>query len=1089
MSWVTITILGRKAVSDNKSTANLKRSQLAIGLCVIVISFGFSNFGQAETKKSKPKGSTTAAQAKPRTVGDLLKGIERRSEKVNFTKSKSALPNTKLGPAPTKVNLREVKPPSSNRLYYEEGTDEAQLEQVTDEGINQLFNLTKRYSKSTKRGELWLRLAEMYVEKSRLIEFRLINDHDAKMQSYQDGKLKKRPKLDLSPAMAYNKKAVQLYEWFLRDFPTDPKVDQALFFLGYNYFEMNEAKKGQEYYVRLTKEFPNSLYVSESNFALGEYHFESERWKESLVYYERVAEQKSSRLYTFALYKMAWSYYKLNQSKKGLNYIEQVVFEGRKSKGQKDASIGGVSRIRLATEAIKDLIVFFAEAGDYKTSRAYFEEVVGQKSAAANLARLAQFYADTGNREAARFVFSDLIDQEPNSLRAHDYQYAIVKMYGSSGGAQGFRAELFNWIEQYGPGSSWQRVNSGEKEALRKANELMEGLLRNHVLLQHQTAQNSRTKSSQQSARSGYELYFNTFKGLAKNDEMHFFYGELLFDMDDFALAAEHYAWVIENTPDSPYFQKALLNSLLAYEKRLPNENKIKELVGTSTEPIEFPPAVSAFEKVAFKFMERAPKSESVVAVRYRLGALYYLFNQFDKAMPLLQEIVKKHPKTEYAKHAANHMLDIFNLKKDYAGLQSAANDILAIPELAKSGVGEQIRDIKLKTDFKLAKELEDKKDFAGSARAYEDFASRNRASDLSPAALFNAAVNYERAGDLVKAIAMYSAVSGFKGKPTQTLVTKSNKFLPALYEKTGQYARAAQLFEAYARQNPKDALAEEYHYNAAVIFDGMNSYASAIKNYEDYFAKARGKDRIESLFLVAKIYERSGQTAKAIAQYEKYVNSGSSNAAGVIEAHFTIAKLHEVAGRKPVADKWYTKTVLLQRRLAQSTKAVGASYAAEAKFKLVYKTYEELVAIRIPASPAKQGEAVQKKLALINRLKDQLKAVIAYDDAYQVVAALSLQGQALQHLYSAIAASPRPPGLKPEELKQYEAGIQGIASPFRDQALEVYRTAIARGHDLQGYNESLLVALKNASVLSGKPDPTLGTVVIETKVPDGMEL
>jgi soluble cytochrome b562 len=155
----------------------------------------------------------------------------------------------------------------------------------------------------------------------------------------------------------------------------------------------------------------------------------------------------------------------------------------------------------------------------------------------------------------------------------------------------------------------------------------------------------------------------------------------------------------------------------------------------------------------------------------------------------------------------------------------------------------------------------------------------------------------------------------------------------------------------------------------------------------------------------------------------------------------------------------------------------------------LVSKTYDELLSIRIPANPAAQGAAVQKKLSILNRLKDELKTVVAYDDAGQIVAALARQGQALQHMYMAISDAPIPKGLKPEELKQYKDGVQKIAEPFKSQAIEAYRTAIQRGHELQGYNEFLLVALKNLSQLTDDKDAGSNTKVILTKVPDWMGL
>lgn len=288
---------------------------------------------------------------------------------------------------------------------------------------------------------------------------------------------------------------------------------------------------------------------------------------------------------------------------------------------------------------------------------------------------------------------------------------------------------------------------------------------------------------------------------------------------------------------------------------------------------------------------------------------------------------------------------------------------------------------------------------------------------------------------------------------------------------------------------NPKDPVAEGYHYNAAVIYDGMNAYTAAVKNYELYFQKHRGRDKFEVLFLIAKIYERTNQKDKAISQYNNYIMSGTNNAAGIIEAHYTIAKLHEKLGRIKVTEEWWEKTVAVQRRLGPKNNNVGASFAAEGKFKLVSKIYNELVAIRIPANPARQAEAVKLKLGLTNRLKDQLKSVIAYDDGAQIVAALSLQGQALQHMYNAILTSPVPGGLKPEELKQYQEGEKKIADPFKEQAIETYTTALQRGHELQGYNNYLKVAAKNLNLLKGNTEQVTDAKAMLTQLPDWMDL
>lgn len=1022
------------------------------------------------------------------TVGDLLKRIEANTKKVQFSKTQSALPKVKKTAPPTPMaheNLLKIKPPSRSSLYYEEGTNEAALEKITDQGINQLYKLSQQFKTSKRRGELWLRLAELYVEKARLIEYRLQQVYDAKLHEFQTGKTKKKPSLDLHASQDYNRKAVQLYEWFLRDFPKDPKIDQALFFLGYNYFELEQAEKGKDFYKRLTNEFPRSSYVEESNFALAEYYFDREKWSDALKYYEAVANNKRARLYSFALYKLAWCQYKTGKVKEALLSLEKVIRAGRVAKGSQDSSASGVGRIRLATEAQKDLVVFYAESGTAANAKAYFEEIAGGKATFGLLEKLAYYYTDTGNREGARYIFRELIQERPNAPKAYDYQYQIVSMYTSTDKGEVFKAELYNWIQNYSPDSEWARANAKDKDLIAKAHQLIETTLRNHVLQMHQTAQNSRVPQAQKNAKAGYELYFQTFKEGAHLDEMHFFYGELLFDMGEYDLAASHYALVAENFPKSKYYEKAVLNTVLAREKALPKEEELKKNVGDRVEAIAFNQNIKGFETAAIRYVKTFPKGENVPAIKYKLGALYYYHNQFDKALESFNDIIKQYPKSQYAQYSANLTLDIFNLRKDYGGLEKAGKEILNNPDLANSSVGAEVKGVLRRAEFKKAQDLEAQKDYAGAAASYEEFVKKNPSSELGFSAAYNAAVNYERAGDLGKAISMYGVVIADKSNKNDKLKKDSSRFIAALYERTGQYQRAAEAFENYAAKNAKDKEATAMWYNAAVIRDGMNSYTAALNDYVKYTDKARYTEKFEAIFLQAKLWERRGNITRAQDLYKQYYDARPKNASQLIEAAYMVATIHAKKNHKSDAEDWFKKVIYQQKHLSTAENPVGASYAAEAKYMFVAKTFDDLRAIHIPANPAKQARAVQEKLAMLNKLKEQLKEVIRYDDAYQVVNSLALIGQAYQHMAASIYNVPLPKGLDAEGMKQYKAGVDKVAQPFTDEAIKNYEAAIEKGFKLEGYNEGLKSAERELGRLKKDRFQDFGEKTASTKVTD----
>ncbi len=1029
------------------------------------------------TKAAKTSSKAAAKSTKPvhgQTIGEVLKNIERKSRDMDIKKTSQALPgfSKQQASAPRQqLNLKAVKPPSSSSLYYETGSNEAELEKVTDQGIKQLYKLTQQFKSSTRRGELWLRLAELYVEKARLIEFKLQQEYDKEVKAFNDGQVKTRPNLDLKPAQEYNLKAIQLYEAFLNDFPKDSKVDQALFFLGYNYFELNKADKGRTYYERLVKERPQSSYIEESYFALGEYHFDRNEWDKALNYYQKISSSKRNRLSSFAQYKEAWCLYKVGKQKQALLALEKVIEAGRNSKQEKN-SAGGVSRIRLATEATRDLVVFYAEAGTAEDARSYFEGITDDKNVQPMLERLAYYYSDTGQKDSARYLFKQLIDTNPNGAKAFDYQYQIVQMYTFSGSPKVFKEELYNWINTYGPESRWYAANKKNADVGEKSQQLIETTLRNYILQQHQTAQNSKAKHSQSLAKEGYELYFKTFKNGSKMDELHFFFGELLFETEDYAAAAENYNWVVEHAPKSQYFEKSSLNSVLALEKLLPKPEEMKKKIADNTsEPVPMEKSVTDFIKAGERFINMKPKDEAAVAIRYKIGSLYYYHNEFDKALAVFDDILNKYPKTQYAEYSANLMLDIYNLKKDYSGLESAGQKILSIPELSKTSVANQVQSILQRTSFKKAQDLEGGKDYAKAAKSYEEFAQKNPGSELGMNATFNAAVNYERAGDIGKAVSLYTVVLTSSQNKNEAMKNNVRKFLGALYERTGQYKKAADSFADYASKNPKDKEAVSFHFNAAVIYDGLNEYRKATENYNKYFELSRAADRKEVFYLLAKMDDRRGQAKSAMDNYDKYIKSGPSESLRIVESAFRIAELHQQRREADEAEKGFRRVIAISKRLASAGQPAGVQYAAEAKFHIVYKNYDELKSIRIPNNPAEQGKAVQNKLAILNRLKEQLKEVISYDDGPMVVASLTLIGQAYQHMASSVFAAPIPKGLDEAGVKQYRAGIEQVAKPFQEEAIKNYEAAVQKGFQLAAYNKWLKSAQRELSVLA--PDKT----------------
>ncbi|WP_413582450.1 tetratricopeptide repeat protein [Bdellovibrio sp. HCB288] len=1018
---------------------------------------------------AKPTAAPSSAQSRARTVGELLAQADRENAKAK--KDSTALPTANLGFAAqaNQVNLSAVKPPRSSEIMQtrSKGDQKAQYEKILDQQIQELYKLTQRFKTSPNRGELWLRLAELYVEKASIVDSRKQDEYDAKLRAFQEKKTNRKPVLELAEARDYNRKAVQLYEWFQRDFPKDSKMPQALFFLGYNYFELGDVKKGAQYYEDLTKKYPKSAFVGEAHFALGEYYFENEKWSDAYREYTFLIKQKRHRLHTFAMYKGGWCLFRLGKVQQGLAYLEYIIKSSRQEEAEQVAG-KAVNRTRLEGEAMRDLVVFYAEGGDPANAANYFDGLIGQGSDQ-YLERLAYQYQARGNKEASREIFKLLIARNPTSPKSFEFQYQIVQNFFYAKNTTRFKDELYGWVKDYGKGSDWFTANNKNKELMDSSYKLRETTLRNYILQQHQTAQNSRAQFSQTQANEGYKLYLSEFTDSPSIGDMHFYYGELLYDMQRYDEAYAQYQWVAEKAPTSKFYAKAAQNLILSVEKTIPTDAEMQKRVGNSLDPVPLDPKVERFIKAGSWYAAKFPQSEKTPEIKFRIGRLYYQSNHFDEAVKVFRDIVKNNPKSKYAEYSANLILDVYNLKKDYAGLEKVGAEMLAVPSIAASPVGKDIKGVMEKASFKKGQDLEGQKKFAESAQAYEAFSKSNPGSSLATTALYNAGINYERAGQNGMAIAAYRGILSSKDPEAEKLKPKVRRFLAKQYQDSAQFEEAAKLYKQLALEAPKDPLSPNMMFNAAVLYDALGRSDEAIRAYTE-FTKMNKKrsENVEVLYSIATIHRKADQKGAAIRNYMEYVETGGRDQEKVVESAYWVYELSKEVGAITRSKEWAGKVVSIQRRFAPNKKGPGASYAAKLKFADAMTTFKEMRSINFPANPAKQKAAADRKIGLLTKLSGELVDVIKYDSAEEIISSLALLGDANTNMAQAITNAPLPGGLNPEETKQYKAGVEKFAEPFVGKAKDSYKACVDRAWELEAYNDAYRAALDYMS----KVDP-----------------
>ncbi|MCO5113175.1 MAG: tetratricopeptide repeat protein [Bdellovibrionaceae bacterium] len=992
-----------------------------------------------------------ASTVSAKTVGHVLKDIKKERASLPAQKAKKA----QAAQRPAPVNLRMVRPVQTTTLTSQPGTSEAQFEKYLDQQIDQLYKLSEKTKSQRNRGDVWLRLAKAYTEKATLVEKRLNEQYDEQLKEYLANKRNKRPALNLAPSQAYNKKAIQLYQWYLKDNPKGANIDQVLFFLGYNSMALNQNALGIKYYEKLAKEHPKSEFLTEANLSLADHYFELATRKASKnraeflkaeKHYKEVLKVKT-RLTPIATYKLAWVYFKLGQPKDALVYLSRLV------KDSKSSDERMASAQRLAREAQKELPMFYSQVGDYTKSVDYFKALLPPNEVNKSLEDLAMLYSDSGNRAGANYLLDYLAKNAALSdEKTFEFQYKKFTLAESKSGIVNTRNEVFTMIQKFGPQSPWGKKNA-QKAFYKNALQQMEFTLKSYTLAVHKMAQAKEDLYNMKKAEEAYKLYDHNFASFDKKGEMRFFYAELLYDMKDYYKAAELYSSIASKKTE--YSTKAELNTLLSLEKLLPSTEQIKQQVGSSTEVLKLNPVEEKFRGHAENYLKNPKNTENRVEVMYKLASMLYAHNYLNEAEKHFKQVTTEFPKTQYAEYSTNLILDIYNLRQDYKGLEQAGLEILKSNATTNQNIAKDVKDVVEKSAFKNAESVEQKGQPLEAAKAYLEFYKKYPKSELSGLALYNAAINFEKGDKKLLALETYERFRQSVPKNDERSI-ESYLFTGIIKENLADFVGAVADYESYLAQVAPEKVNVDLYYNIGVIYEALRNFPKAHAFFNLYASQSKKDSNANLLFRIAELAEQLNLKADAIRNYERFRTTPGASEDLKIEALGRLAWLYRDTRQITKAKQAFDESIAIQNKLSVKK---NAKYAAEGLFLATDSIYKELRDVKISADPAKQQVELQKKIKLVGDLQKATERVIALDAPEWIVAGLTRMAQGYQHLAYSLVTAPVPKDLNAEELKEYRSKIAEVAEPFKQNAIVGYEKALERAASLGGYGDFYSIA------------------------------
>lgn len=413
---------------------------------------------------------------------------------------------------------------------------ESQIQNIRDQEITQLRIALGRRLPSTRRADLYLRLAEIYLEAYRA-EFLL----EGRMQDRRFERGERPGVIDRSFSRPYAAKGIQSCQEILKLRIPYSRMDEVYYFLAFNYGEQGDKKNSANYYSRLVGAYPSSPFAVEAYRELGEDAFRKNDFRKARQYFEiSINKNPKSDSVPRTRHKLAWTYYRLKQFNMAVNTLKLAI----------EQASGNEKFLNLKEEGLRDMALFMSEAGRVDEALEYFKDVAGSKEYyGATLERLgAQFERNLEMPKAVR-VYESLLKTNPDDEAAFRVRVKLFELSLK----QGRNTEAIGRIK------SAKLFPDGEADTV-IAYKNLKALVRRTATENHEKYRKSSARTNLQNAEAFYALYLDRFfeddQSTSEREEVRMYLADVKRELGKSEESAQIYKQVLKSG-DQRYAKQA----------------------------------------------------------------------------------------------------------------------------------------------------------------------------------------------------------------------------------------------------------------------------------------------------------------------------------------------------------------------------------------------------------------------------------------------------------------------------------------------------------------------------------------------------
>ena len=808
-----------------------------------------------------------------------------------------------------------------------------------------------------------------------------------------------------APENGYYGNAIESYENVLRKYPEDPKNATVLYQLAKAYELEQKDELALGALEKIIHQYPAYPQISEVYFRKGDIHFRHQDYDLAESAYKAVVDIGDDSNFTNnAIYLMGWSRYKQSNYEGGLAAFNQVLDTVIPAHGKME----GLSKVdqALADDTLRIMSLSLSYAGGAAKLKSMF---AGSKPRYAWM-----LYSSLGNLYLKKERFEDsaqayrvFVEEDPTSDLAPQMHSKMIRAYIDGDFPQQVIPEKERYVASYGIHSQFWKEKSADvkSQVLPNLKTYLDELARHY----HATGQKD-LKAEKKEARSQsliafnkasrlYDEFVQTFPKDPKVPEMVFMGGEAAFDGGNYELAIKLYERTAYQLKHPEWGANAGYAAIIAYQKHTQNIQKQK---GKESPALKQWQQDSVDSKLRFANQYRTDKRASTVmaSAAEELIAL----KQYTKALEAAQEIVSRKGQIDQK-------------------LGETAYGVIALStyELGDLGAAEQAYRTQL--GYIQSSEEQSKVKDKIATVIYKQGEAAIAQNQIEQGVKHFLRIREIAPDSEIRVVAQYDAATHLLALEQYSLAITNLKQIQSLF--------------------PGHSLARTLPRKLAYAYEQNEQLDLAAQEYLKIYHNDNDADiRRDALFSAAELNKKANNIDLAIDQYKRWAHEYEQPFDTRMEARYNLAELYE---RKSDMNRhlYWLRRIIDGDKEAGNMRTDRSRYLgawANAKYG-DYWTWEfNNIRLRLP---------LEKHLPRKNeKLKNAQKR---YELAaeYGVLEITTKSSYSIAELYRQFSKelmnAPKPKGLTPMEIGQYEMLLEEQAIPFEDLAIDIHRSNVER--------------------------------------------